>query len=113
MVQKKILTWMEFTPSTNPSIIRKYMDACEQFLLEHPPVNKEEIKMFANCDIKKNIIDNKKSLAILESDLHYIGESSCYTCKTIVDCKDENIITANPFTRAQFVILCKTCSAKL
>ena len=110
MVGKKT-EWQSFTPHTNnPSLLRKYMYACEQFLISFTEEQEKTYTYTPLPIVKMKIEDREKSIGIVEEKLHYIDSIACYVCGKLQECKEENIISANPFTRAQFMIICKECN---
>ena len=105
--------WKDFTYSCglNPSQLRKYMDACEQYLISS--TDEGVLKPFTCIStplVKMKITNMEGSIGLMDSKLHCIGEAPCYTCGKHISCREENIICANPFTVAQFMILCKECN---
>ena len=110
MVLKKS-DWQEFACSAHPSVIRKYMDACEAFLnANNDEQDVQQPYTFSPLPVVKiTNTDPARSIGLVHEKLHYIEESVCYFCGLMVPCKEEHVLSANPFTRAQFMIVCKGC----
>lgn len=107
MVKKN--DWKSFSVSNNPSIIRKYMDACETNIISTEEESDIRYILTPIPVVKVVNTDHVKSLGISDERLHYMEKSACYFCKSVVSCKEDNIISGNPFTRMQFMIVCKDC----
>lgn len=101
--------WKEFVNDNSPSILRKYMDACEAFLIA-PTENNDRKYTYTQIPVARLTNDDpQKSLGLIAEKLNLIEESVCYFCHNMVKCKDEHIVSGNPFTRAQFMVMCKEC----
>ena len=101
-------SWKNFSLSINTSSnIRKYLDLCKEWYISHD----NDLHVAPQfCNIAPNFENNLNKLGLYDTELRNITSFSCYICKEEHDDSDKKILTANPFTRAQYVLLCTNCN---
>jgi hypothetical protein len=107
--QKHELPWKK-PPTTNGVMqLRKYIDQCSDWMVE--PVNTSDnsaIPVLASSHLLGSTdCDN---IGLVEGELQHSKRFRCFTCDAQV-CLGERgrVVVANPFTRAQFMLLCDSC----
>lgn len=112
MVKKTDEDWstcsMNLSTSTN---VRKYLDLCKDWLVTHDSVGTEAL--FYNIDPHISEI-TKRSIGMYENETRHIQQFYCSCCNNLSNLKEDGkSFVANPFTRAQFMLVCNDCFAKL
>lgn len=106
---KKSLNWETTKVLQTPSQIREYIDSCKDWLLEPDQQKLEEI--VANTQPLPYPVQPGMSENIGIAQQHIIKSSNttCFICNQNTNTDYANIINANPFTRANCMIVCKKC----
>lgn len=110
MVKKNVEeSWKNFSSSMNTSSnIRKYLDLCKEWFIAYDNNVHAEPQF---CNIAPTFENNlKNKLGLYDTELRNINYFTCYICNQDHDNSDKKILTANPFTRAQYVLLCTNCN---
>jgi len=102
-------SWDTFSLSMNSSSsIRKYLDYCKEWYLFHD----NEVSVATQfCNIAPKL-DHKSinRLGLHDTELRNINSFICYMCKEEHDEINKKTLMANPFTRAQYVLVCVNCN---
>ena len=106
MSSGKKMSWKTMPVPTTTIQIRKYLEACQDWLMQ---TDEEEtcIEFMYNHPWKFNDHTTKETLGLLEDEIQTIKKAKCCICNTTTE--DWKISTGNPFTHAQFMILCSKC----
>lgn len=110
MVKKNESDWTNCAINTNSTAsIRKYLEACQNWLIT--PHDKKETEQNHFCN---KMIDcphiQETYIGMYETDMRNVTTFSCTVCKSTSNYLDDGkSIVANPFTRAQFMLLCDQC----
>lgn len=109
MVKKSDNDWKNYNIQSNSAIsVRKYLDLCQSWLIAPQETNSNTQEFF-----NKKIVCNtsqKAYIGMCEADLRNVVTFKCTICKTDTSMlEDGKSIVANPFTRAQFMLLCHDC----
>ena len=95
-------------PIPNTTIqIRKYLEACQNWLMQTQEEETCSNECMYNHPWKFNDHTTKQTLGLLENEIQTIKKASCSICETVTE--DWKISVGNPFTHAQFMILCPKC----
>lgn len=108
---KKQEDWTSFTGDlTNSTNIRKYLDLCKEWLITHDEKNNTVTKFYnvgsGTAKAPSDTIFGLDELAIRNS-----SNFSCAVCKECFAIDDGKSVVANPFTRAQYMLVCNTCNS--
>ena len=111
-------TWQQFaeeakTGEIHPTTIRSYLNICENYLIEPASDVVASEYVLTNDATKFDIECHDQTIGMLESQLTVVGSSMCFLCSATFVCSSEHVISANPFTRAQYMTMCKNCVKKL
>lgn len=112
MGKKQDNDWKQLGSNLSSSTsIRKYLDLCRDWYIS----NDNEIESVPQyCNISPNLnAVRETSLGLFDTDIRNVNEFNCYSCSSFVSGENAKIALANPFTRAQFMILCAECSIKI
>jgi len=93
-------------PITTPSELKVYIDTCKAYILESNEPLQENIVINNLWNIKQSV--SKDVLGLLEDDIVLITTFECAVCSA--QSQKKNVVCVNPFTRAQFALLCDTCN---
>jgi hypothetical protein len=112
MVKKTENDWSNFTFSQASTIsgVRKYLDLCQSWLASPKSVTNESKILF--CNKKVNFLDETETyLGMHDAEVREVRTFCCYVCKkdSSMD-NDGKLMVANPFTRAQLMLLCGDCN---
>ena len=105
-------SWQTASFNMNTSShIRKYMDLCKEWYIS----NDNEVNMTPQfCNIAQKFDNSVKNrLGLHDTELRNITSFMCYICKQEYNDSDKKTLTANPFTRAQYVLLCTNCNQQV
>ena len=110
MVKKVDPDWTNFVIQENSvSSIRKYLELCQNWLVA--PQEKNAIPEHVFCNKRIDMQENHKTyIGMYESDVRNCRIFRCTICKTESKMKENGkSLVSNPFTRAQFMLLCENC----
>lgn len=109
MVQKKTIDWSTTDVLTTPSQKRLYIESCKDWLLAIPDnavdeseVTRQDAPAFVQPQRSENI-------GMVKEHIHMNNTFTCFVCDARGDVKDGCIINANPFARAQCMLVCADC----
>ena len=92
-----------------------HIENCKEWLTSSNIQRDEDVNIiqFATkdiLDIAKNAeMTTVPNIGVLREDIPPVGLFDCFMCKTRTSVANSRIITANPFTRAQCMLLCQDC----
>ena len=108
MVKKTEETWSSFVITQNSSsCVQKYIGICEQWLIEHEPTP-NNTRSFIN--VTPELTNYSTCIGMYETDIRHINKFKCAICETYSDMNNGKCVVANPFTRAQYMVLCADCN---
>lgn len=113
MVKKTDPDWTTYTIQSNTaSSIRKYLDLCQNWLTE--PKDKSDVKhQFCNKKIELSYSVGTH-IGMYESEVNNVSDFFCTICKKESNMQEEGkTMISNPFTRAQFMLLCNECHTNI
>lgn len=109
MVQKKGVEWQTVEHLTTPSHKRLYLESCKNWLLAMPEdaveteVKRQEVPIAIESQHSENI-------GLVKEHIHFGNRFSCFVCGNEGNVKDGRVVNANPFARAQCMLVCTTCT---
>lgn len=109
MVKKQEEDWTTFDTSNDSySNVRKYLDLCKDWLVSHDMLHPTSLQY---CNIMPKLdIHSPNTLGVYETDLRKSMQFSCYICKESMKLEEGGKkVVANPFTRAQYLLVCNNC----
>ena len=114
MVKKAEEDWKTISNNLNNSTtVRKYLDLCKDWLISNDQTTESNYQ-FCNIKIKQIPFYDGNTLGLNEIDLRCIETFACIICKKKSSLQtDGKHIIANPFTRAQFTLMCGNCTNKI
>ena len=108
MVKKVDSDWQTFNVHAQSSSIRKYLDACKDWLVSHEDVV-DTPRIYCNMLQKFDEIA-PTYIGMMETEVRNVTFFKCSICSRDTNLNSEGkTITANPFTRAQFMLVCNDC----
>jgi len=106
---KRAASWTEMPRPETVIQSRKYLDACLQWLLAATDDTEQGDLTMHNHPWSFDDIPQKETLGLFDDRVRLLKSASCCLCNTTqVDTWKVGI--ANPFTHAQYMILCSQCS---
>lgn len=113
MVKKNDDDWKIVSNLSNSTAVRKYLELCKDWLISNDQ-SAESTYQFCNIKLKDIPCYDGNYLGLNENDLRCIEMFTCRICKRQSNLQtDGKHIIANPFTRAQFTLLCGNCTNKI
>ena len=110
MSAAKKVSWQQMTPPTTVIQIRKYLDACQAWFIQIDE-DEEPTALIYNQPWKFDTHHVDDTLGLLEEDVKLMKTANCALCK--IHCGDAwKVGIANPFTHAQFMVLCTKCKGE-
>jgi len=108
MVKKQGDDWRSVSSGSTNINIKKYIELCKEWLVV-PDNAVTVIPQFCNVlpDYASDPCTN--TLGLSEPDIRTISSFECFICSKLTAKKDGKSIVANPFTRAQFMLVCNEC----
>ena len=109
MVQKKVLDWQMTDVLSTPSQKRLYIEGCKDWLLSISDDTADETEVRrqdAPILVEPQLSDN---IGIAKEHININNNFSCFLCDTFSQAKDGHIVNANPFARAQCLLVCTKC----
>lgn len=104
--------WSDFTGDfTQMSIsdTKKYLEKCKDFLVEVSSEAKTDVKYSAQG--LNNGFVLKSWIGMYDNDVRHAHEFTCAICsKPAIVNESGKVLVANPFTRAQNILVCDMCS---
>ena len=95
--------------------IRAHTDNCKEWFLGAAQESEDPTVNFSSEDIVHIAGDGAQSkvpsIGMLREDIPPVGLFDCFLCHAEKSIREGVIVTANPFTRAQCMLLCRACSA--
>ena len=114
MVKKQDESWQNTTSLPTSAHTRRYIDTCKEWLLT--PITNVP-KSVQICNIKPGnedvFLSAKDCIGLYELDIDILTRMECYVCSTMISSENCKKVVANPFTRAQFMIMCADCDMKV
>ncbi len=106
---KKIDDWKSFNSIDSSANIRKYLELCENWFINHDLTNSSYSQFY---NIQFNHSKNSTThIGMYENEIRICNEFKCTICNDISHMgTNGKSIVANPFTRAQFMLLCNNNS---
>ena len=110
MVKKAESDWKTFNLQSQSSSIRKYLDICKDWLVAHEDITEPSRKF---CNMPQIFDDHASTfIGMTENEVRNVTIFKCSICSTESNLMSEGkSITANPFSRAQFMIICNECNS--
>ena len=110
---KRAVSWEHAAPVTTPSQLRSYIESCKEWILAFDPNDSgEEVEVAGSQPIDAPVQSQKMaSIGVTREDIHRENVFDCFICAENCAVIDSHVATANPFTRAQVVMLCKKCAS--
>ena len=109
MVQKKTVDWSTTDVLTTPSQKRLHIESCKDWLLAVPDdvideteVRRQDAPTFVHPQRSENI-------GMVKEHIYMDNKFVCFVCGASGDVKDGCIVNANPFARAQCMLVCADC----
>ena len=115
MGQKKN-DWQSAESAKTLTQMRTHIDNCKEWLTStttsfegnaHAQFSTTDIAEIACHSTLLNIPNN---IGMLREDIPPVGNFKCFFCNNEVCINEGRIVTANPFTRAQSMLLCNECA---
>lgn len=114
MVKKNDNDWTTYAIQPNSvASIRKYLDLCQNWLVTPP--EKIDFGQSQFCNKRSDIMCTQETyIGMYETDMRNVTKFKCTICKQESDMSsDGKSIVANPFTRAQYMLLCNDCNYEI
>jgi len=112
MVKKTEEDWKTHTLISSSSSIRKYLDLCKNWLVLHDD-NIEPTRTFCNIPVTFDN-DSPTYMGMTDIDIRSVSKFRCSICSNHSDLNENGkCITANPFTRAQHMLVCEQCQSTI
>lgn len=108
---KKSVAWQSAGPVQTLSQVRTYIESCKDWLMELPVNNEDEVDGIVSelhLDVPAGRHDNN---GLVREQIIPGNSFECYVCNCGSRVGDGHIVVANPFTRAQCLLLCRGCCA--
>jgi hypothetical protein len=91
---------------------RKFLDACQDWLMQNEDEVEHDSQHLLNQPWKFSQIHITETLGLLEDEVRLVQTANCGLCKK--NCMENwKVGIGNPFTHAQFVLLCTDCHANI
>lgn len=111
MVKKLEETWASFNIIPNSaSCVQKYLNMCEQWLIKNEGASKNP-HSFVN--VTPELTNYSTCIGMYETDIRHINKFKCAICDSYSDMNSGKCVVANPFTRAQYMVLCHDCNHEI
>ena len=114
---KKIIEWHTIADNvTTPSHKRAYIESCKDWLLSISATDDTHDTHDDEVDVGKQSLPVQTApqfctnIGLMGEHIYTENEFECFICKTVSNVSDGKIISANPFTRAQYMLLCASCN---
>ena len=99
---------------SNPSTVRKYFDVCQTWWVNAEGMPSVSSSPTFRCAQQSITHTREHVMGLHESEIFNATEFKCGICSEQSNVHmDGKCVTANPFTRAQFILLCHVCHSKL
>ena len=114
MGQKKN-DWQSAESAKTLTQMRTHIDNCKEWLTSTTLTFEENAHAhFSTTDIAEiaghTTMLKIPNIGMLREDIPPVGRFECFFCKKEVCIQKGRIVTANPFTRAQSMLLCNECA---
>jgi hypothetical protein len=106
---KKSVTWQSAGAVQTLSQVRTYIESCKDWLMELPVNDEDEadgVVSKLHLDVPAGRHDNN---GLVREQIIPGNFFECYICNCASRVGDGHIVVANPFTRAQCLLLCRGC----
>ena len=88
---------------------KKYLELCKNYMIANPDVETESKQFLNSTPIIPHTVEAK--FGMNDNDIRDIREFTCSICKNVSSIEsDGKKIIANPFTRAQYMLVCFECN---
>lgn len=114
MVKKADGDWQTFTfASHSATNVRKYLDACQTWLIA--PDNTQESTHMQFFNMRSNFAKGAQmTFGMYDTDIKSVQQFKCSVCTRDANMEtDGKCMVANPFTRAEFMLLCADCHQEI
>lgn len=105
--------WHAFPGTISTGLqLKSYLDSCTEWLCTIPQETGEaEAQVLPGCAVPSRRDAN--TLGVLMRDALLVRSALCALCNTSMADDAGSITSANPFTRAQYMVVCHTCADSL
>jgi len=110
-VKKVDNEWTTITSLNTSTLIRKYIDLCKDWIVSNDSIPTQP-EQFYNIAPQLDYFE-EHSLGLDELTIRHTSEFVCYFCKERKTLDEKKCLTANPFTRLQFMLVCTDCHNKI
>ncbi len=108
---KKQIEWQNAEPLNTPSKIREYVDSCKDWLLSSNVEEEDEIEL-ATQPIPVHVDSHvNNNIGLVTEHIYETNVFNCFVCKGERTVSSGKVVHANPFTRAQCMLVCETCES--
>lgn len=112
---KKTLEWQSAGSIHTLSQVRSYVESCKDWLMALPKESdttedKDDVDIGvvrdSDFDIAPAFYDNT---GLVQEQIVFANKFYCFVCNASSSITETNIVTANPFSRAQCLLFCQEC----
>ena len=106
---KKTIEWQTCETLSSASQVNEYIESCKEWILSTPDVPDDEVELSAQpmpTTVTTHTISN---IGLIREHINSEHTFNCFVCSTTNRVADGKIVNANPFTRAQCMLVCSTC----
>ena len=110
MVKKTDEDWKQLKGAANVST-KKYLELCKNYMIAASDTEIESKQFFNSAPVIPYTVQAK--FGMTDDDIKYIEKFTCSICKAESSIEFGKKITLNPFTRAQFTLVCADCNQSI
>ena len=106
---KKTIEWQTCETLSSASQVNEYIESCKEWILSTPDVAEDEVELSAQALPTKIAPHKTSNIGLIREHINSEHTFDCFMCSASKRVSDGKIINANPFTRAQCMLVCSSC----
>ena len=106
---KKTIEWQTCDTLASASQVNEYIESCKDWILSTPDAADDEVELSAQ-PMPSSVTTHKISnIGLIREHINTEQTFDCFICSTSKRVCEGKIVNANPFTRAQCMLVCNNC----
>lgn len=108
---KKSVEWQTCGALSSASQVNEYIESCKEWILSTPDVAQDEVELSTQpMPSGAAAVPQKISnIGLIREHINLEHTFDCFICSASKRVVEGKIVNANPFTRAQCMLVCNTC----
>ena len=107
---KRTIEWQTCEALSSASQVNEYIESCKEWLLSTSDLADDEVELSTQA-MPNNIVTHKiPNIGLIREHINSEHTFDCFICSETKRVHEGKVVNANPFTRAQCMLVCNACN---